>query len=97
MFNKIIRIVKKIGPYQESPIKDYIMLKHRSTFLTIKPRKKYLDITFFLPDTSIDFPIFNSRRTSRHRVTHVARFESADDISDLVADWISQSYSITGS
>ncbi len=32
------------------------MLKHRSTFLTIKPRKKYLDISFFLDVKTEDFP-----------------------------------------
>ena len=95
IYQKIIAVADAIGPYSRSPIKDYIMLKNKSTFLTIKPRKKYLDITFFLDVATEDFPIFKSLQTSPHRVMHVARFESPKDISPSVKRWIRKSYQLT--
>lgn len=95
IYQKIIAAVEKIGPYTTSPIKDYIMLKNRSTFLTIKPRKRYLDITFFLEEKTEDFPIFKSLQTSKHRMAHAARLESAKDVSLSVKAWIRKSYQLT--
>lgn len=95
IFEKIIAYVEKVGPYSKSPIKDYIMLKHRSTFLTIKPRKKYLDISFFLDVNTKAFPIFKSLQRSKHRVLHAARLESEKDVSALVKSWIKTSYQLT--
>jgi hypothetical protein len=95
IYQKIITAVDAIGRYTKSPIRDYIMLKHKSTFLTIKPRKKYLDITFFLDVKTEDFPIFKSLQTSKNRVMHVARFESPKDISPSVKRWLSKSYQLT--
>jgi hypothetical protein len=95
IYQKIIDTVDKIGHYTKSPIKDYIMLKNRSTFLTIKPRKRYLDISFFLSEKSEDFPIFNSMQTSKNRIAHVARLESPKDVSSTVRSWIKKSYQLT--
>lgn len=64
--DRLLDVVKKIGIFSVSPIKDYIMLKHKSTFLTIKPRKKYLDISFFLPEKTEEFPIFASLQQSKN-------------------------------
>lgn len=95
VYNRILDAVKKMGPFSVSPIKDYIMLKHKSTFLTIKPRKKYLDITFYLSVKSDDFPIYKSFQTSKNRVAHGARFEDPNDITRTVLQWIKQSYDLT--
>jgi hypothetical protein len=95
IYKKLLTIVKKIGPYTESPIKDYIMLKNSSTFITIKPRKKYLDISFFLDQKSEEFPIFKSLQTSKHRVLHAARLESPDDVTSFVQMCIEKSYQLT--
>ena len=93
--NRIIQAVKKIGPFSVSPINDYIMLKKEATFVRIRPRKKYLDIFFFLPEKSDEFPIFQSAQTSRHRFIHIARFEKPSDITRSVIGWIQQSYNLT--
>jgi hypothetical protein len=95
IYDHLLRIVKKTGVFSVSPIKDYIMLKHTSTFLTIKPRKKYLDISFFLPEKTEEFPIFASRQQSKNRVLHAARFEKPEDITKPVIQWIKQSYDLT--
>ncbi len=93
--NRIMQSVKKMGPFSVSPIKDYIMLKNKATFMTIKPRKKYLDISFFLAEKSEEFPIFQSFQTSRNRVMHAARFEKPADITRSVIQWIQHSYNLT--
>jgi hypothetical protein len=95
--DRLLDVVKKIGIFSVSPIKDYIMLKHKSTFLTIKPRKKYLDISFFLPEKTEEFPIFASLQQSKKRVLHAARLEKPADITKAVIQWIKQSYDLTNS
>lgn len=95
IYKRILDAVKKVGPFSVSPIKDYIMLKHKSTFLTIKPRKKYLDITFFLAEKTEDFPVYKSFQRSKNRVTHGARFENPEGITRTVLGWIKQSYDLT--
>jgi hypothetical protein len=95
--DRLLDVVKKIGIFSVSPIKDYIMLKHKSTFLTIKPRKKYLDISFFLPEKTEEFSIFASLQQSKKRVLHAARLEKPADITRPVIQWIKQSYDLTNS
>jgi hypothetical protein len=95
IYKRIIRAVDKLGPYTFSPIKDYIMLKHTSTFLTIKPRKKYLDISFFLAKKTEEFPVFASLPASKHRVRHAARMEKPADVTRAVVNWIKASYQLT--
>lgn len=95
IYERIIRAVDKLGPYTFSPIKDYIMLKNTSTFLTIKPRKKYLDISFFLAEKTEEFPVFTSLQTSKHRVMHAARLEKPADVNRAVVAWIKTSYQLT--
>ncbi|WP_414693227.1 DUF5655 domain-containing protein [Ohtaekwangia sp.] len=63
--------------------------------MTIKPRKKYLDISFFLPEKTEAFPIFVSLQTSKNRVRHAARLENAADVTKPVIQWIKQSYDLT--
>lgn len=95
IYDRIIRAVDALGPYTFSPIKDYIMLKNESTFLTIKPRKKYLDISFFLATQTEEFPVFKSLPRSKHRVLHAARLEKPSDVSKPVVAWIKESYQLT--
>jgi hypothetical protein len=91
---KIMQAVEKLGPFEISPIRNYIMLKNGGTFLTIKPRKKYLDISFFLTEKTEDFPIFVSRKQSANRTLHGARLETTADVSPHVLQWIKQSYNL---
>lgn len=95
IYNKILKSVSRFGPFSESPIKDYIMLKHKSTFATLKPRKKYFDISFFLSEVTDEFPIFKSMRTSGKRVLHSLRIEHSREINSKIEGWIRQSYNLT--
>lgn len=94
-WEKLNASIRKLKEYHFSPIKDYIMVKHESTFLTIKPRKNYVDISFFLDQPCDEFPIFTSIHMSKNRILHGARLESPEAVNATVTGWIKASYQLT--
>ncbi len=82
---------------QISVASQAICFKHSSTFLWVKPKNLFVDITFYLHQQIDEFPIFKSLRQSKNRVAHAVRLEKVSEVNKQILHWIKQSYELTQS
>lgn len=96
IFNTLLNKVKKFGEVKISTVKSGILLKNCSTFLSIKPKKKWLDMEFLLCREVNDFPVYKTFRLSKNRVAHFVRLENKMEIDSQLLKWLKESFDIAG-
>ena len=96
VYEKILRETKKFGKVNVSPVQTSIMLKNVSTFLGIHPRKDSLDVSFFLPKETNEFPIIKTFRYGKNKVAHSIRLESPTEVDKQLVKWMKISYGLAG-
>lgn len=94
VYEKILKETKKFGKVNVSPVKSGILLKNVSTFLGIKPGKTFIDVDFFLPEETNEFPIYKTLRYTKNKVVHYVRLESPKEVDKQLVTWIKTSYSM---
>ena len=96
VYEKILKETKKFGKVNVSPVQSSILLKNVSTFLGIKPRKDSVDIDFFLPEETNEFPIYKTFRYTKNKAVHCVRLESPKEVDKQLVNWMKISYSMAG-
>ena len=96
VYDKILREAKKFGKVNISPVQTSIMFKNVSTFLGINLRKDSLDISFFLPEETNEFPVYKTFRYGKNKVAHSVRLESPSEVDKQLVNWMKISYSLAG-
>ena len=94
IYDKLMGKVTKFGKIYVSPAKGSIMIKGKSTFLALKPRKDWLDIEFLSDREVNEYPIHKIFRVSKRRVAHSVRLEAPKEITMKLLRWIKQSYDL---
>ncbi len=92
LYDTIILAVTQAGPIQLHPVKTSIQVRSNATFLSIRPKRRHLEIEFQLGRCVEDFPVYKTIRISKNRVMHYAVLESADDLSGQVLGLLRESY-----
>ena len=92
VYDKILKEVKKFGKVNVSPVQSSIMLKNVSTFMGIRLSKSWVEIDFFLPEETHDFPIHKTMRYSKKKTVHYVRLEDPKEIDKQLMRWIKVSY-----
>ncbi len=88
----LISEVELFGPIELNPVKSVIQVKAGATFLSIKPKKDFVELEFQLGEEIDQFPIHKTVRISRNRVLHLMYVQSGEDISDQLKTWLKDSY-----
>ena len=96
VYEKILKETKKFGKVNISPVQTSIMLKNVSTFLGINLRKDSVDIIFFLPEETNEFPIYKTFRYGKNKVAHSIRLESTAEVDKQLVRWMKISYGLAG-
>jgi predicted transport protein len=95
LYKYICKEVKKFGSYKEETVKpDVIFFKTKSTFLGIKVKKNHLEIEFFLDHLEDIPPVFKYLQTSKHRIVHVIKIDSKEDVNKQLINWMKQSFNL---
>ncbi len=89
---ELLKHVQKFGPIEINPVKSTIQVKAGATFLSIKPKKDYVELEFQLGEKLDDFPIHRAVRISGNRVLHFVFVESPEDITSQLIGWMKSSY-----
>jgi hypothetical protein len=76
-----------------SATKNCIVFVRKQTFLVVRPMKKELDIKFYLPTYSDEFPVYKSTAYSAKYETHI-RLSAPEDIDSTVLKLIKISYDL---
>ncbi len=100
-FRKLYQIikdnVKNLGEFREEAVlPDVIFFKTKSTFLSIKIKKAWIDIEFFLDHLEDVQPVKKYLQTSKHRFAHLVSIDDEEDIDCQLMDWIKESYNLIG-
>ena len=88
----LISEIEQFGPVKLNPVKSSIQVKAGATFLSIKPKKDFVELEFQLGEEIDQFPIHKTIRISCNRVLHFIYIQSEDDINDQLMAWLKDSY-----
>jgi hypothetical protein len=90
----LISRLYEFGPIDLNPVKSVIQVKSGATFLSIKPKKDYVELEFQLGETMDTFPVHKIIRISGKRVLHFVYIQKKDDINEQLLHWLKDSYDL---
>ncbi|MFZ6009536.1 MAG: DUF5655 domain-containing protein [Bacteroidota bacterium] len=94
-YQSILKQVEKFGDnIVISPVKNGILVKSKSTFLGLKPKKSWLDVEFFSESVIEDVEVFKTLRTSKNRVAHYVRVDEPGQVNKKLIGWLKRSYEL---
>jgi hypothetical protein len=93
-FEKIKNEVILFENVQINVVKNAILFRSKSTFLAIKPKKKFLDIEFVLDEKVEGFPIHKTVQASKFKWAHFIQLESPEEIDEQLLCWLRKAYDI---
>jgi hypothetical protein len=92
IFDAVHAFVTTLGPVTVEPVSVGIFVKRGGGWIELRPKTKWVDLMFPFPRT-IDHPLISRKPIDAGRaVYHFVKLRSADDFTDTVQDWISESY-----
>jgi hypothetical protein len=69
-----------------------IMFSRRACYFFVRPKKKYLEVVFFL-GRSIRAPqVHRAERTTKTKVAHTLRIVHRDEVEAPITDWLKEAY-----
>ena len=93
IFNTLLSTISDWPEISVSATKNCIVFVRKQTFLVVRPMKKELDLKFYLPYYSEEFPIYKSLEYSGKFETHI-RISDVRDLDMSVFRMIRGSYDI---
>ena len=96
VYEKILKETKKFGKVNVSPVQTSIMLKNISTFLGMHLRKDSMDVSFFLPEETNEFPVHKTFRYGKNKIAHTLRIERTSEVDKQLVKWMKISYNLAG-
>ena len=94
LFERLRAMVVAVGPAHEQAYRDQVAFLVRVRFLAATPRKRWLDVGFWLP-RRIDSPRFHKVETltpTNH--VHLLRITEDGQLDDEVLGWIREGYRV---
>jgi|SRR5688572_6143542 len=84
--------LKKLGPVIVEVVAVGVLVKKSRTFVEIRPKKKWLALSFILSEEIDDPRITRKIKISPTRIAHFVELRRAADVDRDVKDWLAQSY-----
>lgn len=96
IFDAVMAALDGIGPVHVEPVSVGIFLKHGRSFAQLRPRDKWVNLSFGLART-VREPRIQTRRAYGNRTHHVVRLFGPDDVDDEIRGWLAEAHGLTGS
>jgi hypothetical protein len=93
-FNKIIGQVTKWEEVLVAPARTAVYLKAPANFLGIKLTKNRIDVDFYLPQVTEEFPIYKVLPLTKTRIIHYVALEYEKEVNKQLIGWIRESYEL---
>ena len=92
IFEAVMRHVETLGPVHVEPVSVGIFLKRVQTFAELRPKDKWVALSFSLPQ-----PVAHERITRKvleyhGRYYHVANLRGPEDLDDQLRAWLTEAY-----
>ena len=95
IFEAVLAFAETLGPVLIEPVAIGIFLKRARTFVELRPKSKWIELSFGL-DHKIDHSrISKIIGVSGGRTFHAVRLITPDDVNEPVTDWITEAYDLT--
>jgi hypothetical protein len=84
--------LEALGPVIVEPVNVGIFFKGRRNFVELRPKTRWLDVTFGLNRTLSHPRISRTMKSNGSRTYHAVRLTSAADVDPQLLDWLTESY-----
>ena len=94
LFELLIERIGEFAPHTVTASRKSISLydSNYRVFLVAQPKRKWIDIYFWLDREETEFPIFKTVHMSKTRWSHFVRLDSPDDIDSQLLRWIAEGH-----
>lgn len=94
IFEAVMAAMEPIGPVHVEPVSVGIFLKRARSFAQLRPRDKWVNLSFGLR-RRLDSPRIRTRQDAGGgRTHHVIRLVGPDDVDEEVRDWLAEAYAL---
>src|SRR5262245_54470532 len=92
IFEAVLAYLESLGPIHVEPVSVGIFLKSTGSFVELRPKTKWIAMSFPLP-YRLDHPrIARKMGGSGEKTYHVVNLREPDDFDDMVKEWLAESY-----
>jgi hypothetical protein len=92
IFDAVMAHLETVGPVHVEPVSVGIFIKRSRTFVELRPKQKWVALSFVL-SRSVDHPkIARKLQGSSARTYHVVNLRTPEDLDDDVCGWLTESY-----
>jgi len=92
IFEAVRDHLEGLGPVIVEPVGVGILFKHRRTFVELRPKARWVDLSVGLNRRLTDPRITRTTKTATARTYHGVRLTSAADVDEQVRAWLTESY-----
>lgn len=92
VYERLLAVLRTIGPFEVEPKKTSIHLVHTSGFAGVHPRKSYLYLNLRTATPLESARITKREQVSKSRWHNEVKLESPDEVDDELRTWLSQAY-----
>jgi hypothetical protein len=92
IFEAVMRHLDEVGPVHVEPVSVGIFLKRARTFAELRPRQRWVALSFSLPHPVHHPTITRKVMLYGSRYWHVANLRTPDDLDDRLRDHLTEAY-----
>ena len=94
VFEALLHSVQDIAEFEVTASAKAISLyaSNHKTFLVLQPKKKWMDLLFFLGREETEFPIFKVVQRSKNSWAHYVRLHDEEDVDAQLLRWIEEGH-----
>jgi hypothetical protein len=92
IFDAVMAHLSSVGPMHVEPVSVGIFIKRSRTFVELRPKQKWVALSFVL-SRAVDHPKIDRKlQGSGSRTYHVVNLRTPEDLDDDVCGWLTESY-----
>jgi hypothetical protein len=92
VFDAVHGYVRTLGPVHVEPVSVGIFIKRRGSFLELRPKTRWVAMSFPLP-RRVEHPLIaRTRIDTGSRIYHVVNLRGPEDLDDDIRTWLAESY-----
>jgi hypothetical protein len=92
IFDAVMEHLETVGPVHVEPVSVGIFLKRARTFAELRPKTRWVALSFTLPSALTDPRIARRMAVGPGRTWYVVNLRTADDVDDRVRSWLTEAY-----
>ena len=92
IFEAVMAHLHTLGPVHVEPVSVGIFIKKSGSFLELRPKARWVALSFMLPRRIQDPRIARKPVTYGGLTYHVVNLRGPEDVDDVVREWLTEAY-----